>query len=125
MVEIEIRELLSNLGYDSDETPVLYGSALLALQGDQSEYGEPAVRKLLTELDKIDVSCDRIINAPFLMPVDSGVTVRGRGTVVVGTIKQGLVEKNMAAELIGYDEIFKTSVSEIHIFKQSVPKVRY
>lgn len=121
LVEIEVRELLCDFGFDGDNTPVIYGSALQALKGDANEFGEPSVRKLLDAIDEYIPTPTRDISSPFLMPIDNAFTVPGRGTVVVGTVKRGTVLKNAEAELLGFDESRKTSVSDIQVFKKSVP----
>lgn len=122
LVEIEIRELLSDFGFDGNETPVIWGSALQALQGNDSELGEPSIRKLLTAIDEYVPTPVRDITSPFLLPIDNAFTVPGRGTVVVGTLKRGTMMKNSEAELMGFDELQKTSVNDIQIFKKSVSK---
>lgn len=124
LVEIEIRELLDNFGFDGATSPVIVGSALLALQGDQSQLGEAAIQKLLDTLDEYVPDPTRDTESPFLMPIDNAFAVKGRGTIVVGTIERGIVKKNAEVELMGFDQQMKTTVSEIHIFKNSVPEVR-
>lgn len=123
LVEIETREILSDFGFDGINTPVIYGSALLALQGDTSEYGEPSIRKLLDIIDEYIPTPTRDFKSPFLLPIDNAFTVPGRGTVVVGTIKHGTIVKNCDAELLGFDEQIKTTVSDIQAFKKSLPQV--
>ncbi|XP_046404540.1 elongation factor Tu [Ischnura elegans] len=122
LVEIEIRELLTDFGFDGISTPVIVGSALLALKGDSSEFGVPSVKKLLNALDTYIPSPSRDFTSPFVLPVDNAFTVPGRGTVVTGTLLKGTVKKNDEAELMGYDEKIKTSVGDIQVFKKSVPK---
>lgn len=122
LVEIEIRELLTDFGFDGINTPVVYGSAKLALQGDTSEFGEPALKKLLHAIDEYVPIPVRDLESPFLIPIDNMFTVPGRGTVVVGTIKRGTIKKNAEAELIGFDQEIKTTLSDIQIFNSSVPK---
>ena len=86
LVEIEIRELLSDFGFDS-ESPVIIGSALQALQGVESEIGEPSIRNLLDAIDNYVPTPQRDLISPFLLPIDNAFTLPGRGTVVVGTLK--------------------------------------
>lgn len=123
LVEIEIRELLSDFGFDGTDSPVIYGSAMLAVNGDQSEYGEPSVQKLLDTLDEYIPEPVRDVTSPFLMPIDNGFTVPGRGTVIVGTIKQGTLKKNSEVELLGFDQNLKSTISDIQVFKKSVSSV--
>lgn len=123
LVELEIRELLCDYGFDGAECPVICGSALMGMQGDTSELGEPAVRKLLQALDDYIPTPTRDITSPFLMPIDNAFTVPGRGTIVIGTIKRGTLQKNHDVSLLGFDRNIKGSVGDLQIFKQSVPQV--
>lgn len=123
LVDIEIRELLTDFGFDGAASPVIYGSALQALEGAETEYGEPSIRKLLEIIDEYIPTPTRDFTSPFLVPIDNAFTVPGRGTVVVGTIKRGVVNRNDEAELLGFGESMKTTVSDIQIFKKSQPKV--
>lgn len=120
LVEIETRELLGGFGFDGDNTPVIYGSAKLALNEESSEFGEPSIQRLLDTLDSYIPVPTRDASAPFVIPIDNMFTVPGRGTVVVGTIQCGTITKNDAAELLGFDERVKTTLSDIQIFRQSV-----
>lgn len=123
LVELEIRELLCDFGLDGVECPVVFGSALLALRGDGSEFGVPAIRRLLTAMDDYIPTPTRDIKSPFSMPIDNAFTVPGRGTIVVGTIKRGTLQKNNDVTLLGFDRNVKGTVGDVQIFKQSVPKV--
>ncbi|RVE43722.1 hypothetical protein evm_011637 [Chilo suppressalis] len=120
LVEIEMRELLSDFGYDGNTVPVIYGSALKALNGDESEFGVPSIRNLLQTMDSYIPPIVRDLASPFLMPIDNAFTVPGRGTVVIGTIKRGVMKKNDDADLIGFGYNIKTTLSVIQIFKKSV-----
>ncbi|CAH0598214.1 unnamed protein product [Chrysodeixis includens] len=122
LVEIEMRELLSDFGFDGNTVPMICGSALKALNGDESEYGAPSIRKLLSTMDEYVPPIVRDLKSPFLMPIDNAFTVPGRGTVVVGTIKRGVMKKNDDAELLGFGNNVKTTISDVQIFKQSVPE---
>ena len=98
LVDLETLELLEEYGFDSDKTPIIHGSAKLALQGESSQYGEPSIVKLLSALDTyIDIP-KRDIESPFSMPIDNILSVKGRGTVVVGTVKQGVIRKKDPAQ---------------------------
>ena len=122
LVEIEIRELLCDFGFDGENCPIICGSALEALNGSSSEIGEPSIKKLLNALDSYVTTPVRDVKSPFLLPIDNAFTVPGRGTVVVGTLKRGTMVKNSEAELLGFDEQLKTTISDIQVFKKSTPK---
>src|SRR5687768_14901386 len=92
LVEMEVRELLTSYGFPGDETPIIQGSALKALEGDQGELGEPAVRKLLEAVDSYIPQPERPINLPFLMPIEDVFSISGRGTVVTGRVERGIVK---------------------------------
>lgn len=124
LCEIEIRELLCEFGFDGDNAPIIYGSALLALNGDQSEYGEPSIHKLLHHLDTYIPTPERDYKSPFLLPIDNAFTVPNRGTVVVGTLSQGILKKKMDAELLGFGQKIKTVIADVHIFNESVPAAK-
>ncbi|XP_047117595.1 elongation factor Tu, mitochondrial [Schistocerca piceifrons] len=124
LVEIEIRELLSDFGFDGVNTPIIIGSALLALKGDSSDLGEPSIRKLLDAIDEHVKLPERDLKSPYMMPIDNAFTVPGRGTVVIGTIQRGIMKKNSDAELLGFDECIKTSIGDLHIFKRSVQEAK-
>ncbi|CAK1589558.1 unnamed protein product [Parnassius mnemosyne] len=120
LVEIEMREMLTDFGYDGSRVPMICGSALKALNEDESEYGTPSIRKLLDAIDNYVPPIVRDLSSPFLMPIDNAFTVPGRGTVVVGTLKRGVMKKNDDAELMGFGFSIKTTLSDIQIFKKSV-----
>ncbi|XP_055603284.1 elongation factor Tu [Uranotaenia lowii] len=120
LVEIELRELLTDFGFDGISSPVIIGSALQALRGDSSELGEPAIRKLLDAIDDYIPTPTRDITSPFLLPIDNAFTVPGRGTVVVGTIARGIIKKNDESELLGFDEQIKTTIGGVQVFKKDV-----
>ncbi|XP_076623235.1 elongation factor Tu-like [Colletes latitarsis] len=122
LVEVEIRELLCMYGFDESKCPIIFGSALLALNGDQSNLGVPSIKLLLDALDNYIPSITRDYTSPFILPIDNVFTVPGRGTVVVGTLKQGIIKKSDIADLLGFDEKFQTKISDIQIFQKSVEK---
>lgn len=115
LVELEIRELLSDFGFEGDKCPVIFGSALEALNDNISELGEPSIHRLIEAIDNYVPTPVRDVVSPFQVPIDSAFTVPGRGTVVVGTIRKGTVKKNNDAELIGYDQVISTSLSDIQV----------
>ncbi|XP_048006954.1 elongation factor Tu-like [Leguminivora glycinivorella] len=120
LVEIEMRELLGNFGYDGETVPMVCGSALKALNGEETEFGAPSIRKLLDVMDTYIPPIVRDLQSPFLLPIDNSFTVPGRGTVVVGTIKRGIMKKNAEADLLGFGHKIGTTISDIQIFRKSV-----
>ena len=123
-MEIEVRELLDEFGFDSEKSPFVCGSALKALNGEDTEIGEKSIRKLLDVLDEYIPVPERDFMSPFMVPIDNMFLVPGRGTVVVGTIFRGIVKKNAVSELVGFDTKIKTSIGDLQVFKKSVPEVR-
>ncbi|XP_022194512.2 elongation factor Tu [Nilaparvata lugens] len=121
LVELEMREMLTDFGFDGANLPVVSGSALKALNGESPEVGEESIMKLMDAVDNYIETPVRDIKSPFFMPVNTSVSIGGRGTVVIGTIKQGTVKKNDAVDVLGFDKTLKTTISDIHIFKKSVP----
>ncbi|XP_060852963.1 putative elongation factor Tu-like protein isoform X2 [Rhopalosiphum padi] len=124
LVELEIRELLTDFGFKGHEVPCIFGSALLALKGDTSKLGEQSIRKLMDVIDNEIPTPKRDFTSPFLLPIDNCLLVPGRGAVVIGTLKRGTVCKNDKVELLGFDEKKTTSVSDIHVFKNSVASAK-
>ncbi|MEZ2072018.1 GTP-binding protein, partial [Acinetobacter lwoffii] len=101
LVEMEVRELLSTYDFPGDDTPVIRGSALLALNGDDSQYGEPAVVALVEALDSYIPEPERAIDLPFLMPIEDVFSISGRGTVVTGRVETGIVKVGESVEIVG------------------------
>lgn len=124
LVELEVRDLLTSFGWDGDNVPLVQGSALYALEGNTSEIGEPAIMKLLDVLDKNIPAPQRDYDSPFVMPIDSVVSIPGRGTVAIGTIKAGTMKNHDKADIVGYDRSFQTSISTIQVFNSGVPSAR-
>lgn len=122
LVEIEIRELLCDFGFDGNNSPIVVGSALQALRGNEAEIGEPSIRKLLNAIDEYVTIPVRDLTSPFMLPIDNAFTLPGRGTVVVGTLKRGTITKNSESELLGFGECQKTTVSDIQVFRKSTSK---
>lgn len=123
MVELEIRELIEDFGLNGSDSPVIFGSALDALNGKNTQFGEQSIHELLDKLDTYIPTPERDLTSPFMAPIDNVFTVPGRGTVVVGTITKGTVRKQSHAELLGFDVKLKTVISDIQVFKKSVPEV--
>lgn len=123
LVELEIRDLLNEFGFNGDNAPVIYGSALLALNGDQSKYGEQSIYRLLDALDQYISTPTRDFSSPFMLPIDNIFTVPNRGTVVVGTLIQGTIKKRAECDVLGYDQASRTTAADLHVFGESVPVV--
>ena len=118
LVEMEIRELLSKYDFPGDDTPVVIGSAKLALEGDQSEYGEPAIIKLAEALDTYIPMPERAIDGTFLMPVEDVFSISGRGTVVTGRIERGIVKVGEEIEIVGIKPTLKTTCTGVEMFRK-------
>ncbi|CAG2118003.1 unnamed protein product [Medioppia subpectinata] len=120
LVELEVRDLLNNYGFEGDTTPFVFGSALMALSGDKSELGEKSILKLLETLDTYLTVPERDTNSAFLMPIESAIVITGRGTVCVGTVEKGSISRGDPIELIGWNEVIKSAATDIHMFGRSV-----
>src|SRR5690554_4660797 len=118
LVEMEVRELLSKYDFPGDTTPIVKGSALKALEGDQSEIGVPAVLKLVDEMDKYIPVPERAVDGAFLMPVEDVFSISGRGTVVTGRIERGVVKVNDEVEIVGIRETTKTTCTGVEMFRK-------
>ncbi len=118
LVEMEIRELLSKYEFPGDKIPIVKGSAKLALEGDTSELGRPAIKKLMEACDAYIPQPARAVDKPFLMPVEDVFSISGRGTVVTGRIERGIVKVNEEIEIIGLRPTQKTTVTGIEMFRK-------
>lgn len=124
LVELEIRELLEDFGFDGEKSPVIFGSALDALKGKDTAIGSKSIEKLLDVIDTYIPYPERDLKSPFMLPIDNAFLVPGRGTVIVGTLSRGILKKNTEAELLGFDVSLKTAVTDIQVFKKSVPQAK-
>jgi elongation factor Tu len=124
LVEMEVRELLSVYKFPGDDTPIVIGSALKALEGDQSEIGVPAVVKLVAEMDRYIPVPKREVEKPFLMPVEDVFSISGRGTVVTGRIERGIVKVNDEIEIIGLKATQKTTCTGVEMFRKLLDRAR-
>jgi len=122
LVEMEIRELLSEMGYDGDSTPVITGSALMALQGEKPEIGEQAVLKLLENIDSYIPNPTRELDQPFYLPIEHIFTIPGRGTVVSGKLERGVIKKGDEAHILGHGNSFKTTITGIEMFHKMLDR---
>ncbi|XP_012282722.1 elongation factor Tu, mitochondrial [Orussus abietinus] len=118
LVEMEIKELLGEMGFDAENIPVVKGSALSALQGKDPEIGSKAVFELLDAVDKYIPTPVRDLDKPFLLPVESVYSIPGRGTVVTGKLERGTLKKGTDCEFIGFNKQFKSTVTGVEMFHQ-------
>ena len=118
LVEMEVRELLSKYDFPGDDTPIIVGSAKLALEGDQSPIGEPSIFKLAEALDTYIPMPERAIDGAFLMPVEDVFSISGRGTVVTGRIERGIVKVGDEIEIVGIKPTLKTTCTGVEMFRK-------
>jgi len=118
LVEMEIRELLSKYDFPGDDTPIIVGSALKALEGDQSDIGEPSILKLAEALDSYIPEPERAIDGAFIMPVEDVFSISGRGTVVTGRIERGIVKVGEEIEIVGLKATLKTVCTGVEMFRK-------
>ena len=118
LVEMEVRELLDSYEFPGDDTPVIVGSALKALEGDTSEIGVPSVIKLVEAMDEYIPEPERPIDQPFLMPIEDVFSISGRGTVVTGRIERGQVKVGEEVEIVGIKETTKTICTGVEMFRK-------
>ena len=124
LVELEVRELLSKYEFPGDEIPIVKGSALKALEGDQSEIGEAAIMKLMEACDTYIPEPQRAIDKPFLMPIEDVFSISGRGTVVTGRIERGIVKIGQEIEIVGLRPTQKTTITGIEMFRKLLDEGR-
>jgi elongation factor Tu len=115
---MEVRELLTQYGFPGDDTPIVTGSALKALEGDQSEIGVPAILKLVEALDSYIPQPERAIDGAFLMPVEDVFSISGRGTVVTGRVERGIVKVGDEIEIVGMKPTIKTTCTGVEMFRK-------
>ncbi len=125
LVELEVRELLSKYEFPGDDCPIIVGSAVKALEGDQSEIGEPAILKLMEAVDAFIPTPERDVDKPFLMPVEDTMTITGRGTVATGRVERGVLKAGEQIEIIGIREATKTTVAtSMEMFRKTLDTVQ-
>ncbi len=124
LVELEVRDLLSSYNFPGDTIPIIRGSALKALQGEGSEIGAPAVKKLLAALDEYIPQPERDIDKPFLMPVEDVFSIQGRGTVATGRVERGIVKVGEEIEIVGIRPTQKTTVTGVEMFRKLLDEGR-
>jgi elongation factor Tu len=118
LVEMEVRELLTQYDFPGDDTPIIKGSALKALEGDTSEIGAPAVEALVAAMDEYIPEPERAVDGDFLMPVEDVFSISGRGTVVTGRIERGVVNVGDEIEIVGIKDTQKTTVTGVEMFRK-------
>ena len=118
LVEMEIRELLSKYDFPGDDTPIVVGSALKALEGDQSDIGEPSILKLAEALDSYIPQPERAIDGAFIMPVEDVFSISGRGTVVTGRVERGIIKVGEEIEIVGLKPTLKTVCTGVEMFRK-------
>ena len=118
LVEMEIRELLDAYEFPGDDTPIIIGSALKALEGDTSDIGVPSIIKLVAEMDAYIPQPERAVDQPFLMPVEDVFSISGRGTVVTGRIERGVVNVGEEIEIVGIRETQTTTCTGVEMFRK-------
>jgi len=118
LVEMEVRELLSKYDFPGDDTPIIHGSAKLAVEGDQSDLGEPSILRLAEALDTYIPTPERAIDGAFIMPVEDVFSISGRGTVVTGRIERGVVKVGEELEIVGIKPTLKTTCTGVEMFRK-------
>ncbi|MCD0490693.1 elongation factor Tu, partial [Chromobacterium violaceum] len=118
LVEMEVRDLLSSYDFPGDDTPIVTGSARLALEGDQSEMGEPSIFRLADALDSYIPTPERAIDKPFLLPIEDVFSISGRGTVVTGRVERGIVKVGEELEIVGLKDTVKTTCTGVEMFRK-------
>ena len=124
LVEMEVRELLDSYEFPGDDTPIIKGSALKALEGDESELGKGAILELAAALDSYIPEPERDIDKPFLLPIEDVFSISGRGTVVTGRVERGIVKVGEEVEIVGMKETAKTTVTGVEMFRKLLDEGR-
>ncbi|MCL6264019.1 elongation factor Tu [Craterilacuibacter sp. RT1T] len=118
LVEMEVRELLSSYDFPGDDLPLIKGSALKALEGDQSDIGEPSIYRLADALDSYIPTPERAVDKPFLLPIEDVFSISGRGTVVTGRVERGIVKVGEEIEIVGLKDTVKTTCTGVEMFRK-------
>ncbi len=124
LVEMEVRELLDRYEFPGDDTPIIIGSALKALEGDTSEIGAPSVKKLVETLDEYIPEPERAVDLPFLMPIEDVFSISGRGTVVTGRIDRGVIKVGEEIEIVGIKDTTRTTCTGVEMFRKLLDEGR-
>ncbi len=124
LVDMEIRELLSSYDFPGDDVPIIVGSALKALEGDESEIGIPSILKLVEAMDEYFPQPVREMDKPFLLPIEDVFSISGRGTVVTGRVERGVVKIGEEIEIVGIKETVKTTCTGVEMFRKLLDEGR-
>ena len=124
LVEMEVRELLDQYDFPGDDTPIIVGSALKALEGDDGEYGTQSIQALLKALDDFIPQPERPVDQPFLMPIEDVFSIAGRGTVVTGRVARGIVKVGDEVEIVGIRETQQTTCTGVEMFRKLLDEGR-
>jgi len=122
LVEMELKDLLVEIGFDANKVPFVSGSALAALQDANPELGKDAILKLMETVDKEFPVPERDINKPFFIPLEHSYSIPGRGTVVTGRVERGICKKGDPLELLGFNKVTKTAANGIEMFKKNLDR---
>jgi len=120
LVEMEIRELLGEYGYDADETPVVVGSARCALEGNRPDLGKESIIKLMEAVDEHIPTPERDMDKPAMMSIEGTYSIQGRGTVVSGRLEQGTLKKDDKIEILGHNQVIKSAITGLEMFHQTL-----
>jgi elongation factor Tu len=124
LVDMEVRDLLTKYEFPGDKTPIIKGSALKALEGDQGELGVPSIIKLVEALDTYIPEPVRVLDKPFLLPVEDVFSISGRGTVVTGRVERGIVKVGDEIEIVGIKPTQKTTCTGVEMFRKLLDEGR-
>ena len=124
LVELEVRELLSSYDFPGDDTPIIKGSALKALEGEKSFLGEESIERLMDAVDSYIPDPERAIDRPFLMPVEDVFSISGRGTVATGRVERGIIKVGEEVEVVGIKNTIKTTVTGVEMFRKLLDEGR-
>jgi elongation factor Tu len=124
LVEMEVRDLLSSYEFPGDDIPIVVGSALKALEGDESEIGTKSIEKLMNTMDEYFPEPERDIEKSFLMPIEDVFSISGRGTVVTGRVERGIVKVGEEVEIVGIKETTKTTCTGVEMFRKLLDEGR-
>jgi elongation factor Tu len=124
LVEMEVRELLSSYDFPGDDTPIVTGSALKALEGDESDIGVPSILKLIEEMDAYIPEPERDTDKPFLLPIEDVFSISGRGTVVTGRVERGVIKVGEEVEIVGIKDTTKTTCTGVEMFRKLLDEGR-
>jgi elongation factor Tu len=124
LVEMEIRELLSSYDFPGDDTPIVVGSALKAMEGEDSDMGKGSVRKLIAAMDEYIPEPERDTDKPFLLPIEDVFSISGRGTVVTGRVERGIIKVGEEVEIVGIKETTKTTCTGVEMFRKLLDEGR-